>query len=194
MLIPDDVSPLYVFEGRVLQISPAVDRESAAKLQERNAEARKELLGRAPGEKDKRNLFLLNEGRITANSKLAEVISHTDMMVREKSYNLRVQQLNKNPSLHLSMTRLAIRNLPRAMNEKALKALGRKAVVEFATEVKDGKRHGLNREEINRSTKHKKTLEEKLGMTEEQKRKARKHGVVRQAKTRFDGFEMVKYP
>jgi nucleolar protein 4 len=126
LLIADDVSPAYVYQGRILSITAAVDRDSASRLAEKNSEKRKEVLGKAPGEKDKRNLFLLNEGRITTNSKLAQFITKTDLELREKSYKLRVQQLNKNPTLHLSLTRLAIRNLPRAMNSKALKALGQK--------------------------------------------------------------------
>ncbi|CAM9016029.1 unnamed protein product [Wickerhamomyces anomalus] len=152
ILISDDVSPLYVYQGP---------------------------LGKAPGERDKRNLYLLNEGRITTNSKLASAISATDLELREKSYKLRVQQLNKNPSLHLSLTRLAIRNLPRAMNAKALKALGRKAVVSFATEVKETKRQPLSKEELDRSIKEKARLEE-LGLGESNRSK--KQGVVRQAK------------
>lgn len=99
--------------------------------------------------------------------------------MREKSYKLRVQQLNKNPTLHLSLTRLAIRNLPRAMNSKALKALGRKAVVQFATEVKEGQRQPLSKEEVSRSIKTKKELQEEI----EVKSKNSKHkGVVKQAK------------
>ncbi|ODV88275.1 hypothetical protein CANARDRAFT_26434 [[Candida] arabinofermentans NRRL YB-2248] len=182
MLIPDDVSPLYVYEGRILQVSATVDRDSAAKLAEKNADARKELLGRTPSERDRRHLFLLNEGRITADSKLASVISKSDLDIREKSYNLRVQQLNKNPTLHLSYTRLAIRNLPRSMNEKALKALGRKAVVEFAKEVKAGARQPLSKEENIRSTKHQHFIQEKLGLTDEQREKQKKPGLVKQAK------------
>ncbi|KAI5969490.1 NOP4 [Candida margitis] len=179
ILIADDVSPKYVYQGRILSITSAVDRQSANKLAERNALKRKEVLGKAPAEKDKRNLFLLNEGRITENSKLAQFITKTDLELREKSYKLRVQQLNKNPTLHLSLTRLAIRNLPRAMNSKALKALGRKAVVQFATEVKEGQRQPLSKEEVSRSIKTKKELQEEI----EVKSKNSKHkGVVKQAK------------
>lgn len=178
LLIADDVSPAYVYQGRILSIASAVDRESAHKLAERNVEKRKEVLGKAPAEKDKRNLYLLNEGRITENSKLAQFISKTDLEMREKSYKLRVQQLNKTPSLHLSLTRLAIRNVPRAMNSKALKALGRKAVVQFATEVKEEKRQPLSKEELNRSVKHK----HDIGEFETDKKKTKKLGVVKQAK------------
>lgn len=59
ILIADDVSPKYVYQGRILSITSAVDRQSANKLAERNALKRKEVLGKAPAEKDKRNLFYL---------------------------------------------------------------------------------------------------------------------------------------
>lgn len=180
MLISDDVAPLYVYQGRILSIVSTVDRDSASKLAERNSEKRKEAFGKEAGEKDRRNLFLLNEGRVTENSKLAQFMSKTDMEVREKSYKLRVQQLNKNPTLHLSLTRLAIRNLPRAMTPKSLKALGRKAVVQFATEVKDAKRHPLSKEEVSRSLKFKHDNEE--APKEDEKKKTKNTGVVKQAK------------
>lgn len=172
LLIPDDADPRYVFEGRILAVSKAVERETATRLATASANERNKLLGKAPEEKDKRNLFLLNEGRITANSKLAEKISAAELEIRQNSYDLRKQQLNKNPSLHLSLTRLAIRNLPRAMSEKALKALGRKAVVEFAKEVVEKKRQPLSKEEVIRSNKDKNSF----GVVKS------KHGVVRQSK------------
>lgn len=183
MLISDDVAPEYVYQGRILSIVSTVDRDSASRLAERNLIKRKEEFGIEVGDKDKRNLFLLNEGRITENSKLAQYISATDMELREKSYKLRVQQLNKNPTLHLSLTRLAIRNLPRAMTGKALKALGRKAVVQFATEVKEEKRQPLLKEEVNRSIKFKHDSNDKPeDDSEEKKKKNKKQGVVKQAK------------
>ena len=172
LLIPDDTDPRYVFEGRILAVSKAVERETATKLATASANERNKLLGKAPDEKDKRNLFLLNEGRITANSKLAEKISAAELEIRQNSYDLRKQQLNKNPSLHLSLTRLAIRNLPRAMNERALKALGRKAFVEFAKEVAEKKRQPLSKEEVLRSSKEANSF----GAPKS------KHGVVRQSK------------
>lgn len=183
MLISDDVAPEYVYQGRILSIASTVDRDSASKLAERNSIKRKEVLGIEVGEKDRRNLFLLNEGRITENSKLAQYISAADMEIREKSYKLRVQQLNKNPTLHLSLTRLAVRNLPRAMTGKALKALGRKAVVQFATEVKDEKRQPLSKEEVSRSIKYKHDQDDKSDdKQEDKKKKNKKQGVVKQAK------------
>ncbi|AGO13628.1 AaceriAGL250Wp [[Ashbya] aceris (nom. inval.)] len=181
LLISDDVAPEYVYEGRILAITPTLDRETANRIAEKNAVKRKEALGIAPSERDKRNLYLLNEGRISANSKLAQLLSKTDLEVREKSYAQRTEQLKKNPELHLSMRRLAVRNIPRAMGEAALKILARKAVVEFATEVKEGKRHPLSKEEIARSTrdKYKSMTEEEI---EAQKKKDKKRGLVKQAK------------
>ena len=183
MLISDDVAPEYVYQGRILSIVSTVDRNSAVKLAERNSTKRKETLGLDTSGKDRRNLYLLNEGRITQNSKLAQFISAADMEAREKSYKMRVQQMNKNPSLHMSLTRLAIRNIPRAMTGKALKALGRKAVVQFATEVKNGIRQPLSKEEISRSIKLKSETEGNEPVEDEEKSKRnKKMGVIRQAK------------
>lgn len=181
LLIDDDVLPEYVYEGRVLSVVPTLNREEANTRAEKNAERRKEILGKAPTERDKRDLYLLNEGKVVEGSKLAQLLSQKDMEIREKSYNLRVEQLKKNPSLRLSLTRLAIRNLPRAMTDKTLKALARKAIVEFATQVKNGERHPLSQEEITRSTREKYRFMNPDEITQ-QKKKDKKHGVVKQAK------------
>ena len=58
MLIADDVSPSYVYQGRILSIASAVDRDSASKLADRNSLKRKEALGKAPGEKIKETCFI----------------------------------------------------------------------------------------------------------------------------------------
>ncbi|KAL6933323.1 RNA recognition motif-containing protein [Hanseniaspora guilliermondii] len=185
LLISDDVKPEYVYQGRVLSITATLDREAASKASEKSALKRQEFLGKLPGDKDRRNLFLLNEGRITEKSKLASVLTPQDLDIREKSYNLRVEQLKSNPSLHLSMTRLAVRNIPRSMNEKALKQLARKAVVQFATEVKNEQRHPLSKEEYDRSTKYQYrglTPEEIEQVKEREAKKTKKTGLVKQAK------------
>lgn len=181
LLIGDDVLPEYVYDGRVLSISPTLKREDASNMADRNAVKRKEAFGKAPGERDRRNMYLLNEGKVVEGSKLASLLSVKDIEIREASFKLRVDQLKKNPSLHLSMTRLAIRNLPRAMTDKGLKALARKAVVEFATQVKNGERHPLSKEEVVRSTKEKYKFMSPEDI-DRQKKKDRKHGVVTQAK------------
>ncbi|GMM33246.1 mRNA-binding ribosome biosynthesis protein [Saccharomycopsis crataegensis] len=178
LLLSDDVPAAYVYDGRILSITSAVNRERAGVLKDKNSERRAQLLGKQVGNQDKRNLFLLNEGRISPTSKIAELLTKTDLEIREKSYKVRIDQLNKNPSLHLSLTRLAIRNLPRVLTEKSLKALGRKAVVEFAKEVKTGNRQSLSKEELQRSTKHK----ESNSLEDPNSKKSKKKGVVRQAK------------
>lgn len=69
------------------------------------------------------------------------------------------------------------------MNEKALKALGRKAIVQFATEVKEEKRLSLSKEELTRSVKHKHdTGEFQKADDKDKKRKTKQSGVVKQAK------------
>lgn len=178
VLLPDDVPVDYVYEGRILSITPAVNRERAGELKDKNFEDRAKVLGREQGKQDRRNVFLLNEGRVTSTSKAAESLSKTELEIREKSYQQRIEQLNKNPSLHLSLTRLAVRNLPRTMGEKSFKALGRKAVVEFAKEVKHEMRQPLSKEEAIRSTKNKKDN----SLEDPNSKKSKKKGVVRQAK------------
>ncbi|KAK9474803.1 nucleolar protein 4 [Dipodascopsis tothii] len=172
VLIADDsVDQRYVLDGRVLSVAPAVDRSRAEKLAADGVNRRLEAMGKDPAQRDKRHLFLLEEGRIKANSDLAGLISRGELELRTKSYNLRRQQLSSNPSLHLSLTRVAIRNVPRTMTEAHLKALARKAIVGFAIDVKEGRRERLAREELDRSRKHEEATGFKKGS-----------GVIKQAK------------
>lgn len=173
LLIADDVDSRYVFEGRILSIAKAVEKDTAEKLATASAKQREVLLGKEPEKRDKRKLFLLNEGRIGPDSKLAQTMSAKELEIREESYKLRKRQVTDNPSLHLSMTRLAVRNIPRSMGERSLKQLARKAVVEFAREVSNGDRQPLTKEEIKRSIDCKK----EDGLTTKSKK-----GVVRQVK------------
>lgn len=178
LLVSDDVPPAYIYDGRIMSITSAVDRDRAKTLLEKNKERRDQILGKEHGKQDKRNLFLLNEGRINPTSAMGQLIGKTELEIREKSYKLRIDQLNANPSLHLSLTRLAVRNLPRTLTEKSFKALGRKAVVEFAKEVKQEIRQPLSKEEIQRSLKHK----QNNSLEKPDLNKSKKKGVVRQAK------------
>lgn len=174
LLVPDDVDPRYVYEGRVLHVTRAVQRDTAGRLAGKRSQERLEVQGKGPKISDKRRLFLINEGRIVPGSRLAGIIPKAEMELREKSYKLRKELLSKNPSLHLSMTRLAVRNLPRSMDEKAFKALGRKAIVQFATEVRENRRQPLTKEEVMRSVHHQDSLGEHSS--------SKKAGVVKQAK------------
>ncbi|OAX76972.1 hypothetical protein ACJ72_08734 [Emergomyces africanus] len=86
--------------------------------------------------------------------------------------------------LHISLTRLAVRNIPRNIDSKALKALAREATVGFAKDVKSGLREPLSKEELHRSTEDMKEAD-KL-------RKAKGKGIIKQAKVVFEGKEGSK--
>ncbi|KAJ5193676.1 RNA recognition motif domain eukaryote [Penicillium cf. griseofulvum] len=173
-----DPSGRYTLEGRVLQVARAVSKGQASKLEEEGASRR------MVRDTDKRHLYLLNEGTIPSNSPLYKKLSPSEIKMREDSYKQRETFIKKNPALHLSLTRLAIRNLPRHIDSKELKQLARESVVEFAKDVKAGKRHPLSKEEQQRSRDTMKELE--------QLRKQKKMGIVRQAKVVFETREGTK--
>ena len=99
--------------------------------------------------------------------------------MREASAKQRKALIESNPSLHLSLTRLSIRNIPRTVTSKDLKSLAREAVVGFATDVKAGTRQKLSKEELARGS-------EDMGAAEKARKKAGK-GIVKQAKVVFEG-------
>lgn len=173
-----DPSGRYTLEGRVLQVARAVSKGQAAKLEEEGVSRR------MVRDTDKRRLYLLNEGTIPSNSPLYKKLSPSEIKMREDSYKQRETFIKKNPALHLSLTRLAIRNLPRHINSKDLKQLARESVVEFAKDVKAGARQPLSKEEQQRSRDTMKELE--------QLRKQKKMGIVRQAKVVFETREGTK--
>ena len=175
-----DLSGNYTLEGRILQVTPAVNKEEAARL------ATEALGGRSDKEKDKRRLFLLSEGNILSSSPMYQKLSATEIQMREASAKQRKKMIQTNPSLHLSLTRLAIRNIPRTMTSKDLKALAREAIVGFAKDVKEGRRQPLSKEENTRGG-----LQDKEA---ERRRKEKKKGVVSQAKIVFESNEGSKIP
>jgi nucleolar protein 4 len=132
-------------------------------------------------DKDKRRLYLLSEGNIPSTSPLYDQLVASEIKLREESARQRLNVIKGNPSLHLSLTRLSIRNLSHNITSKALKALARKAVVGFATDVKMGVRQPLSKEEIQRGGPILKEAEKA--------RKAKGKGVVKQAKVIFEGKE-----
>ncbi|KAK9325399.1 hypothetical protein V1517DRAFT_314796 [Lipomyces orientalis] len=175
ILIVDDVDRRYVLDNRILSITAAVDRTKAGKLAEESALKRLSAAEKgSAGKKDKRHLFLLNEGRIAPDSTLGQLISKTDMDIRQQSLAVRRQQLRSNPSLHLSLTRLAVRNIPRSMTATQLKLLARRAIVAFAEEVQAGTRQSLSKEELERSHSY----DEERDI----KSRKKKYGVVKQVK------------
>ena len=168
-----DPSGQYTMDGRVLQISRAVDKSEANRLTQEGAAHRHKH------NEDKRRIYLLSEGTISSNSGLWEKLSPSERIMREASAKQRKSLIEGNPSLHLSLTRLSVRNIPRNFDSKELKILAREAVVGFATDVKAETRHKLSKEELARGG------EEMQDMEKARKRAGK--GLVRQAKVVFEG-------
>nr|CDP32578.1 Putative nucleolar protein [Podospora anserina S mat+] len=170
-----DPEGTYTLDGRILQVAPAVDKSEAARLQEMSASKK---------DKDKRRLFLLQEGQIPASSPVFKTLSDQEIKMREASAKQRKKLIESNPALHISLTRLAVRNIPANMDSKALKALAREAVVGFAKDVKEGKRAPLSKEENLRGGEQDKEAE--------RHRKEKGKGVVKQAKIVFETVQGSK--
>ena len=159
----------YTLDGRILQVAQAVSKDEATRLAEDTTKRK---------EKDKRRLFLLSEGTISSNSPLYHQLTQAEIKMRETSAKQRKKMIESNPSLHLSLTRLAIRNLPSNVDSKALKALAREAVVGFAKDVKEGRRQPISKEENARGGEQDREAEHR--------RKTKGKGVVSQAKIVFE--------
>ncbi|KAK5054674.1 hypothetical protein LTR84_001566 [Exophiala bonariae] len=173
-----DPSGKYTLEGRVLNVTRALSRENA----ERRATEASDK--RDIRDRDKRRLYLLSEGSVGRGTKLAEQLGKAEMDIRESSVRQRQRLLKTNPNLCLSLTRLSIRNVPRNIASKELKALAREAVVGFAKDVKAGIREPLNKEELNRGGAEMRDADKK--------RKQQGKGIVRQAKVVFEDKEGSK--
>ena len=183
----DDPSGRYTIDGRILQLTRAVNKTEAAKLQEAGLAQRDKAQG------DKRRLFLLQEGTIPASSPAFQRLSNSERLLREASLKQRKTLLQSNPMLHLSLTRLSVRNLPRSITAKGLKQFAREAAVGFAADVKAGKRKQLSKEELVRGGEEDRETEKR--------RKAQGKGIVRQAKVveekagtgRSRGYGFIEY-
>lgn len=173
-----DIGGLYTLEGRVLQVSRAVEKAQAVKL---TADGHN---FRDARDKDKRHLYLLSEGTVAAGTPLYTALAPSEVKMREDSAMQRKKLIQNNPSLHLSLTRLSIRNLPRSFTSKELKALAREAVVGFAKDVKEGKRTQLSKEEEARGGDEMREAEKQ--------RKSKGKGIVRQSKIVFESREGTK--
>ena len=170
-----DLSGRYTIEGRVLQLSRAVDRNEATRLTFASSSIRDAQ------DKDRRRLYLLSEGTVPSHTHLHERLSLSEIKIREDSAKQRQSLIKSNPMLHLSLTRLSIRNLPRGITSRVLKAFAREAVVGFAKDVKSGLRKPLSKEELLRGGEEMKKAEKA--------RKAKGKGIVKQAKIVFEGRE-----
>lgn len=162
----------YTLEGRVLQLAQAVSKEEAARLADEGPG------GQRKRENDKRRMYLLSEGTIPYSSPLHSALTPAEVKMRDASLAQRKKLIQSNPTLHLSLTRLALRNIPKNIDSKDLKALARQAVVGFAKDVKEGKRQPLSKEELTRGGEEDREAEHK--------RKEKGKGVVKQAKIIFE--------
>lgn len=173
-----DPTGRYTMDGRVLQISRAVSKSRATQLEDEGVSRR------LVRDTDKRRLYLLSEGTVPQNSSLYKKLSPSEIKMREDSYKQRQSFIKKNPTLHLSLTRLSIRNIPRHVTSKDLKQLARQAVVGFAKDVTAGLRQPLSKDELQRAAEEMREAE-KL-------RKQKGQGVVRQAKIVFESRDGSK--
>lgn len=176
--LKEDYSGRYTLEGRLLQVSRAVNKSEANRLMTAGSSLRDAR------EKDRRRIYLLSEGTISSNMPLYAQLSPSEIKLREGSAKQRQTLIKNNPALHLSLTRLSVRNLPRGIMSKTLKALAREAVVGFASDVKAGLRQQLSKEELLRGGAE---LREVANA-----RKAKGKGIVTQAKVVFESREGQK--
>lgn len=173
-----DSTGMYTIDGRILQVARAVDRDQAVKLTEESKNFRNH------SDKDKRRLYLLSEGTVAAGTPLYAMLAPSEIKMREDSATQRKKLIQNNPTLHLSLTRLSVRNIPRNITSKDLKALAREAVVGFAKDVKNGIRAKLSKEDEARGGEEMREAE--------RQRKAKGKGIVRQSKIVFEGREGTK--
>ncbi|CAG9782418.1 unnamed protein product [Diatraea saccharalis] len=96
-------------EGQVLQVKPALNRESLQKTNQKQP-------------KDNRNLYLVKEGVIVAGTKAAEGVSASDMAKRLKLERSKTQML-KNLNRFVSRYRLVVSNLPSHYDDARLRRL-----------------------------------------------------------------------
>ncbi|KAI0448458.1 hypothetical protein F5B21DRAFT_497484 [Xylaria acuta] len=173
-----DEAGKYTIDGRLLQVSQAVSKDEASRLAESGAVAREDK------HQDKRRLYLLSEGAITKDSPMFNMLAPSEVKIREQSAAQRKKLIQSNPTLHISLTRLAVRNMPRDLDSKGLKALAREAVVGFASDVKAGLRQPLSKEENVRGGEQDKEAE--------RRRKEKGRGIVKQTKIMFENKEGSK--
>lgn len=173
-----DPSGKYTMEDRVLNVTLAVSKTEADKLTEEGVSRRSER------DKDRRRLYLLNEGTINTASSLYKKLAPSEIKMREDSLKQRQNLIKNNPTLHLSLTRLSIRNIPRSVTSKDLKALAREAIVGFAKDAKEGRRQPISAEELARES------EETKG--DDKRRREKGKGLVKQAKIVFEGRDGSK--
>ncbi|KAJ2727036.1 RNA recognition motif-containing protein [Coemansia sp. Benny D115] len=130
----------FTLDGRLLSVSKAVDRNTAHDLATKGLAKRKG--------KDKRNAYLLKEGVVFAETPAAALMAPADLEHHIKEYGVRKNQILKNPNLYMSKTRLTVHNIPRLVDESAMRSAAMSAIDKFKHEVKSGVRKPLSADEM----------------------------------------------
>ncbi|ORZ09148.1 hypothetical protein BCR42DRAFT_381797 [Absidia repens] len=129
----------FTLHGRVLDVTRALDRQSAQKMKDDKDSLKKK--------DDVRNLYLMREGVIFPNTPAAETITPSELQKRQMSFSQRKKFISGDPSLFISKTRLSIRNLPVKVDEIELRKLGMDSIQKFKEQVKRGIRTDLTKTE-----------------------------------------------
>ncbi|XP_063164427.1 RNA-binding protein 28 [Candoia aspera] len=103
--------------GRLLRVDLAVSREEARQLQSTKAQK----------PSGTRNLYLAREGLIRPGTRAAEGVSAADMVKRARFEELKRQKL-KDQNIFVSQTRLCVHNLPKSVDDAALRTIMLQAV------------------------------------------------------------------
>lgn len=141
--------------------------------------------------RDKRNLYLLKEGLILPGTDASEGLSQAELGKRQDSYSSRKQQLEKNPNLFVSKTRLALRNLWVGLSEGELKKLCKGAVVEFDKQVERGERKALDKDLVDSELaleQEQEAAQNSSALSKKQKKKSK--STLKQAKLLLDPLKL----
>ena len=120
-----NMSSLYL-QGRRLFLNYAVDKETAATM---TADANQKKMG-----KDKRNLYLKNEGRVTDEDGWEDELLDLDREKRGRAHNEKSQKL-RSPLFFINPFRISVRNLAKHIQDES----------QLRTLIVDGLEKGLTR-------------------------------------------------
>ena len=120
--------PGVLVAGKKVDVDLALDSDGARNL------AAEKVLGVGADGKDRRNLYLAQEGAIPEDSAAWEGLSTSDKAKRKRGVEEARTKL-RSPNFSVSRTRLNVRNVPRTLDEKKLKAMFIAAVKERATKA-----------------------------------------------------------
>ncbi|GMH39129.1 hypothetical protein BSKO_07027 [Bryopsis sp. KO-2023] len=127
------IGPGIFVLGTQVHVNRAITHEDAQKM------AQEKAVRERP---DRKNLYLMKEGRIEEGSLVWKGLSPAEKSKRARAMQMMKEKL-KDPNCFVSMTRLMVRNLPRSMTSKELGKLFSEAVVERAKDAKPEVKHAI---------------------------------------------------